>query len=309
LKSALIGFGGIAPKYLEVLNEFNCKVTGILTRNYNSGLEKAKKYGIKKAYKSINEIFDDDPDFFIILTSPENNGKILKELIPFKKPILVEKPVAFSSKRVNDIINLNRKFSSPIMVTMNRRFYSVFNKGLTYLKNHDKKINAIRVDAPERFSDINLPKFSPIVKKNWMFCNSIHCIDLIRFFGGDIKKLEIHSIPKKYCYSAIGHCEKDIEFTYISNWKSPGRWSVTLYADDVRISYNPLEEGKIISKNNIIDIKPSKEDLRFKPGFYFLFNYFQRQILDKKNRTKTTLDLIDHKKTIELIEKIYQIKK
>jgi len=308
LKTVLIGFGDIAPKYLEVLNQLNCKVTGILTRNYDTGLEKAKKYGIKKAYKSFTEINDDDPDFFIILTSPENNGKVLRKLIPFKKPILVEKPVAFSSKEICKIINFNRKFSTPIVVTMNRRFYSIFEKGLQYLQNHNKKINAIKIDAPEKFSDINLPKFNPIVKKNWMFCNSIHCVDLIRFFGGDVKKIKIHSIPKKYCYSAVGHCDKDIEFTYLSNWKSPGNWSVTLYADDIRINYTPLENGTIITKNKIIELKHSKEDLRFKPGFYFLLKHFQTQIFNKKNQTKYSSSLHDHKKTIKLIETIYQIK-
>ena len=190
----------------------------------------------------------DEFDFFTILVSPENNHEVLKQVIPFKKPILIEKPVTFSSKSLNNIIDFNKKYRCNIMVAMNRRFYSVFHKGLKYLEEKDKKIDSIVVEAPERFSDINLPKFSDIIRKNWMFSNSIHCIDLIRFFGGDIKKIETNSDPRKFTYSAIGHCSNDVEFTYISNWKSPGSWSITLYSDKTKITYSPLENGINIRK-------------------------------------------------------------
>ncbi|TLX80360.1 MAG: Gfo/Idh/MocA family oxidoreductase, partial [Thaumarchaeota archaeon] len=274
MKTVLIGFGDIAPKHLDVLKELNCNIAGIVTRRYHTGIIKAKEFGIDKVYRSIDEISDNECDFFTVLVTPENNHQILKQIIPFKKPILIEKPITFSSKELLVIIELNKKFRTPIMIAMNRRFYSVFHKGLDYLKSKKTKLDAVVIEAPERFSDINLPKFSQVVRKNWMFSNSIHCVDLIRFFGGDIEKIETNSFPTKHVYSAIGHCKKDVEFTYISNWKSPGRWSVNLYAKDIRIIFNPLEKGVILENHQQKELTPSSEDIRFKTGFYLQLKFF-----------------------------------
>ena len=193
------------------------------------------------------------------------------------------------------------------MVAMNRRFYSVFHKGLKYLQERDKKIDSIVVEGPERFSDINLPKFSEIVRENWMFANSIHCIDLIRFFGGDIRKIETNSEPRKFTYSAIGHCSNHVEFTYISNWKSPGSWSITLYSDKTKIIYNPLETGIILENNEKQSISPSEEDNKFKPGFYMQLSHFISNAMQGHKVTWPASDLADYCKTIELVEKIYNV--
>lgn len=309
MKSVLIGLGDIAPKYLEVLSKLQCNIDGIVVRNYDKAREKAKNFGIKKIYKSLDEIQDSDCDFFIIMVTPENNADVLKKIISFKKPILIEKPVTFSSNDLEKIVSLNKKFMTPVMIAMNRRFYSIFHKGLEYLKEKDRKIYSIKIEAPERFSDINMPKFSEIVKRYWMFSNPIHCIDLIRFFGGNIKKIDVNSNPEKFSYTAIGHCDKDVEFTYISNWKSPGGWSVTLYADDVRITYNPLEKGSIFENNEKKEIIPDKEDILFKPGFYFQLKYFIEHISSRKTIEWPASDIVDHVSTVKLVEEIYKVNK
>jgi len=308
LNTILIGLGDIAPKHIQVMENLDCKINGVLGRNYEKTITKASQFDIKNVYKSVEEITKDDCDFFTILTSPENNSEVLKKILPFKKAILVEKPVSFSSKDMDGIIELNKKYQAPVMVSMNRRFYSVFHKGLDYLKRLDKQINSIVIEAPERINDIQKSsKFSDLVKKNWMFCNSIHCVDLIRFFGGDVEKIETNSDPKRLLYSAIGHCKNNVEFTYISNWKSPGSWSITLYADDVRITFNPLEKGIILKNNVKEEIDPSQEDIKFKPGFYDQLQYFLKNVVTENNYPWPVANLEDHKKSIKLVEEIFQV--
>jgi len=309
MKTILIGLGDIVSKHLEVLNEFNCEVVGVLTRNYDRALVKAKQFGIETVFRSINEISKEDCDFFTILVSPENNGKVLSEIIPLKKPILIEKPVSFSLREIDDIMELNKNYNTPIMVAMNRRFYSVFHKGLDYLKENGKKINSIVVEAPERFTDINKPKFNETVRKNWMFCNSIHCIDLIRFFGGNVSSNLVNSDKNRFLFNAIGQTENDIKFTYISNWKSPGSWSVSLYADDIKIIYNPLEKGKILEKGKEKDILPSPEDTKYKPGFYDQLKHFLKYIVENNSTIWPGSDLLDHRNSIKLVEEIYRTTK
>jgi predicted dehydrogenase len=305
LKTALIGFGDISEKHISVLNELNCKIDGVLVQNPTAYVEKSKKFGIDKFYTSLDEIKNSDCDFIMIMASAENNCQLLKSVMSFKKPIFIEKPVGFSSQEIDQVIQINQKFQLPIMVGMNRRYYSIFHSAINYLKLNNKKINSIFVEAPERFSDINKAKFSDNVKKHWMFSNSIHCIDLIRFFSGDIKEITSYSDPSKFVFNAVGVSEQNIPFVYSSNWLSPGKWSITIYADDVRIVFNPLENGKIITKNHIQEIIPSEDDIKFKPGFYSQLKYFLENVIEKHQLVWPCSDLIDHKKSLETIEKIF----
>jgi predicted dehydrogenase len=307
MKTIIIGFGTIAPKYVEVLESLQCKIVGIIARDFEKAQNNARRFGIEKVFRNIDELSNIDCDFYTVIVSPENINPILNKIIPFGKPILLEKPAAFDSSKIDYSIELARKYETKVSIATNRRFYSIFHKALKYLKEHGKEIDSIFVEAPERFSDINLPIFSEETRKNWPYCNPIHCIDLIRFFGGDLKEIQINSNPEKYYFSGIGKTMKNINFTYVSNWKSPGSWSVILYADNIRITFNPLENGIILEDGKIIKIIPNEIDNKFKPGFYSMINNFMSNL--NKKSVWPMQDLEDHKKTLELIEKIYQIKK
>jgi len=305
LKTALIGFGDISEKHISVFHEFGCEIDGVLVQNSDVYVEKSKKFGISKFYKTLDEIENSDCDFISIMSSAENNCKLLKSVIPFKKPIFIEKPVGFSVQEIDEVIHLNQKFQLPIMVGMNRRFYSIFHTALDYLKLNNKKIDSIFVEAPERFSDINKSKFSDNIKKHWMFTNSIHCVDLIRFFSGNIKEITSYSNPSKFVFNAIGLSEKNIPFMYNSNWSSPGNWSITIYSDNTRIMFNPLENGKIITNDHTKEITPSKNDIKFKPGFYLQLKYFLDHVIKNHEFPWPCSNLEDHRKSLELIEKIF----
>ena len=305
MKTILIGFGDIAQKYLPVLNELNCEVIGVVTKNYESALLKSKKYSIPQAYKSIKDIPISECDFLMNLTSADMIEPIMQEIIPKKIPIFTEKPVGFGTDKIQKLIEQNYKINCPIMVGTNRRFYSIFHQAFDFLKEHDKEIESIKIDAPERFSDINQVKFNAKIKENWMFANSIHCIDLIRFFGGDVKEIESNSNISKYDFNANGICNNDIDFSYSSNWKKQSKWNISLFADDVKIIFEPLENGKIITKNQEIEINPSQEDIKFKPGFYGQISHFLENFVKKSEKKWPASNLEDHKKSIKLIEDIF----
>jgi len=69
--------------------------------------------------------------------------------------------------------------------------------------------------------------------------------------------------------------------------------------------FNPLENGKIITKDHIKEITPSKNDIKFKPGFYLQLKYFLDHVLKNHEFPWPCSDLEDHRKSLELIEKIY----
>ena len=103
MKTILIGFGDIAEKYLPVLNELNCEVIGVVTKNYESALLKSKKYSIPQAYKSIKDIPISECDFLMNLTSADMIEPIMQQIIPKKIPIFTEKPVGFGTDKIQKL--------------------------------------------------------------------------------------------------------------------------------------------------------------------------------------------------------------
>ena len=64
------------------------------------------------------------------------------------------------------------------------------------------------------------PKFNDRIRKNWMFANSIHSVDLIRFFGGDVKKMApLSKDQHSYTFKNI---RENIRF-YLENTLENGR--------------------------------------------------------------------------------------
>lgn len=308
MKTILIGFGDIAEKHLSVLQELKCEVLGVVGRNYEKTLEKSKKFKISNVFNDLENLPFEQCDFLMNLTSVDMIPSTLKKIISFKKPIFTEKPVGFGTDEIQELIEQNKNFNTPIMVGTNRRFYSIFHKAIRFLKENDRTVESIIIDAPERFSDINKEKFNEKIIKNWMFANSIHCVDLIRFFCGDVRNVQSDSVPKELNFKATGVCENGVNFSYSSNWKESGSWKIAINASDLEIVFEPIEKGRIIFKNKKFEIIPSEEDTKFKPGFHAQLSHFLDNFVLNHHNKWPASDLNDHKKSLKLVEDIFLTK-
>ena len=80
------------------------------------------------------------------------------------------------------------------MVGFNRRYYSIFHKGLDVIDKHGRLLG-VSIEGHERFWKIVNGGFPDTVKENWIYANSTHTIDLLRLLGGEIKS--IHTLSKR----------------------------------------------------------------------------------------------------------------
>ena len=155
----------------------------------------------------------------------------------------------------------------------------------------------------------NKKKFSKDVLNKWIFANSIHCIDLFRYFGGEIKKIYSYN-QKFYCknhfdsINSVLYFKNGILGTYRSNWFSPGKWSVKLYFKNFLIDSTPLENSKIIFQNGKVkNINKTLYDKKFKPGL-FLQNSKFIQSIKKKKIVEQLCEIEDAYKTMKICSKI-----
>jgi len=281
----IIGAGNIAEEHLKVIkNIANFEVVAITSRT----LHKAKK--LSKVYK-IKEVFSDyksminraNIDALLILVSAESIYTVTKKIIPYKIPFFVEKPPGITFKESNILNNLLKKYKVNNMVGFNRRYYSNFHEGMKIINKNGKLLSVV-IEGHERFWKLS-KKINNKNKKNWIYSNNSHMIDLIRFFGGEISS--INSFSQRYVNKTADQFVAAIQFkngcigSYIANWFSPSGWSVKLFGNGVLVEFKPLEKGIWIDKKfKKHKIKMHINDIKYKPGFYNQMVAFKKMLIN-----------------------------
>ena len=303
----IVGTSRIAEDHVKALlaiKEFN--LYGITSRTNLKSPYFKKKYNFNTIYKSYIEMAK-DPNIqaMVIVVSSDQSFKVIKDLIVYKKPFFTEKPAGINYEQSKKLYELYLKNKTPNIVGFNRRYYSVFEKGLRII-NKKGGIKAINIEGHERFWKIKNNKKTNILN-NWIYVNNIHVIDLIRFFGGDVKKFintsknffekfnDYHSVTIDYESNIIGN--------YTSYWNSPGGWSVKLFGDGITVVFDPLEKGYWMGKNLKKHlILPNKKDINHKAGFFKQMQVFKDLINLKK--IKNISDLESSYKSMFLAKKL-----
>ena len=282
----IIGAGYIAEKHLEVINKIkNLEVVAITSRTNTKAKKLAKKFSINIVSKDLDDLIKKNYiDAVLILVPPEEMFSTISRVIKYKIPFFTEKPPSLNFLELKKLCQKVKKNNITNMVGYNRRYYSTFNKGLEIINNKGKLLGFL-IEGHERFWIIPINNFSSEIKENWIFANSRHTIDLLRFFGGEIKTS--FSLSKSINEINGDQFTASIEFksgtlgTYISNWLSPGGWSVKLYGEGVSVIFSPLEKGTWTNSDfQTFDILPDEIDINYKPGFFAQANSFINLILN-----------------------------
>ncbi len=274
LRLGIVGAGNIAREHLKVIQALeNVSVSGITSRTASKARELANAYAINHVYESLDELVEKcSMDAILVLVSADQIYGVAQGLIPKQVPLFIEKPPGLNPAQTKTLAKLADKHNTKNMVGYNRRYYSVFHKGLAIINEHGGLLG-IAVEGHERFWKIVDRGLPETIRDNWIYANSTHTIDLLRLFGGNIKK--IHALKNKLKekngdqFAAVMEFESGSLGSYISHWFSPGGWTVKLYGDGVTVEYMPLEKGTRIDMDFVkYDILPDEVDTKYKPGFY-----------------------------------------
>ena len=246
-------------------------------------------------------------DGIMVLVSANQIYNVVCNLIMLKIPLFIEKPPGLNLKQSQKLANLSLKYDLKNMVGFNRRYYSHFHKGIKIIEDSGGLLG-ISVTGHERFWNIATNTFDEKIKQNWIFANSTHTIDLLRFFGGKIIKQ--HSFSNSIEHKNNDQFVTSIKFksgalgTYTSHWYSPGGWSVILYGYGKTVTFKPLEEGYWNDRDmNTFSIEPDSVDLKYKQGFHGQLRGFINLINNGK-LDWPGVDLNEAFKTMSLAKKI-----
>ena len=299
----MIGAGYMAEEYLKVFSSKKITLEAIYSRTASKSIILKKKYKIKKIYKSLHDLKNDNKiNALIIAVNSESTKHIIDNLDIYNYRVLCEKPVGINFEETKKIISkIKNKY---FYVALNRRFYSSNLKAFNLVvKNNSKRLISIRDQELQNSK-------SKLYNKNLMYWNSVHLIDYINIYARGkllkvqrLKRFEDNKFSENL--TRLFFSSKD-EVLYHCNWNSPGPWSINIIQKNQSIEMKPLENlvyekltrGKRIRFFHDI----SKIDLKFKPGLFYQVSEFLKMLHDKKHKL---VNLNDYFNTVKLIKKLY----
>lgn len=296
----LIGTGPMAIDYAKVLLAQGKKFK-VIGRGSQSSLVFEKNSGIKPIIGGIDLFLKNNTlksnTSCIIATGTEVLMPILKQIIlAGANKVLIEKPAAISIEELLENEAFLKPFSNKIYIAYNRRFYASVIEAKKLIEE-DGGLKSMQFEFTEWAHKIELLEKAPGVKENWFFANSTHVVDLAFYLAG--KPIDWYAYSKsgeinwheKTNFAGAGITEKDVLFSYLSNWESAGRWGIELLTNKRRIYLKPLEgiaiqlKGSIQIEHHVFD---DSLDIKYKPGLYLQVSSY----LNKSN--ENACGLIDH---------------
>ena len=310
IRIGLIGAGWAAQKHLEVIQAMDgMEAVAVTSRTRARAEQLAGQFHIRECFDDVATLVQKaKPDALMVLVNEDQIFPVAAQAIPYGLPLFIEKPAGLTPQENLELVRLAEQYSVRTMVGFNRRFYSVFHKGLEIIRQHGPLLGVF-VEGHERMWRVREGKrFSAKIMEQWVYANSTHLIDLFRFFGGEPK--DIRAIAQSRFgetlgdqFAAIMELESGAIGQYQAHWYSPGGWRVVLFGDRVTVEFKPLEQGRWTDKEfKTRDIQPEKEDTQFKAGFYNQMVAFRDLVRDKKSVWPLS-DLQDSYKTMLLAQK------
>ncbi|MCM3874281.1 MAG: Gfo/Idh/MocA family oxidoreductase [Pyrinomonadaceae bacterium] len=311
LRVAVVGAGKMARFHLQTLNAMlGLRLVGICSPTSEKRNDLRDEFGIENAFGNAAEMFQEtNPDAVFIAVSHAVTFQVSSLVLELGLPCLIEKPAAYSSGQIAELVKLANKSGCLNMVGLNRRFYSTVNQALLAVMQQGP-IRGILVEAHEAILEYRSRRqFDESLYGNWMIANSVHAIDLLRMIGGEV--VNIQTSKREINESRGDHFTGAIEFadgalgTFVAHWNAGSGHGMKIYGEGIVAELYPLEEGFLrYASGRVIKLHPDWTDRKFKAGLYAQDTAFLQSVCDGTRSPFPASDLKDNFKTMCLIEQI-----
>lgn len=275
LKVGVVGAGRIAARHLEVLQSLpGVTLAGICSRTRAKAETLAREHGIATVTDDMDALIAETrPDALLLLVSVAEMHRTVLQALEYGLPLFIEKPAGLDPRQTGELAEHAHAKGVPSMVGYNRRFYSVFRQGMDRLRQSGRLLG-LAVEGHERIQLVRATGIHPDeVLRAWLYANGTHTVDLLRFFGGEVR--QVRSFARRVQEPLVDSMAAALEFEdgtlgqYGAHWLSAAGWRVSLYGEGIAVEFAPLEAGRWIDASGAQGtFEANPEDRRFKPGFH-----------------------------------------
>jgi len=185
----VVGCGWNSDKHLRVYsNAEGVNVVAICDIDLAKAKEKARHYGVKQVFTEFDSMLNLDLDLVDIVTPTITHSELSVRALESGHNVLVEKPMATSSRECLRMIDAARKSGRTLCVVHNKRFFDSIIQTKATLERENLKVSRLRVTQ----------FFHPPHKASWIMTEEsggilwdalVHHTYLTLFFFGKIESV------------------------------------------------------------------------------------------------------------------------
>ena len=313
VRVGFVGSGTYARHHMKALSSMpGVELFAILTTGGPRVSEVAPLYGIRRIFSDPQEFLSqNEVDCYVVVVPGHRIKDVAKRCLNTGKPVLLEKPAGLSSQETMELVDAAESSGTFGMVGMNRRFYSVVEHGLAALATCGPIRGAV-LEIPEAISkERRSGRLAEVEYDHWMFRNSVHGIDLLRFVMGD--PVRVHSLarPNTEFNNASASFACVVEHglgrvsTILGAWDTPPGFRLKVIAERGSVEFEPLERGWFTNEKGFrAPIKVDPTDLAFRMGVFFQDLRFIEGVKEGRKPSFPACLLPDAYKTNLFVEQI-----
>lgn len=192
-KIAIAGVGLIGRRHVEVVRAATDQVElSAIVDPSSEGHEYAKSIGISW-YPTLKDMFNVfRPDGVIVATPNQVHVENGLECVAASCPVLVEKPIAISSAKAQELVDAAKANNVPLLVGHHRRHNPLIQKARALIdEGRIGRVTAVHSTCwflkPE---DYYAPEWRRKMGAGPVMVNAIHDIDLLRYLCGEIESVK-----------------------------------------------------------------------------------------------------------------------
>jgi len=254
IRWGILGCGGIVDRRTApaINRARNAELVSVRSRDIEKAKKYAEKHGAKKYFSHLDEFLGDgETDAVYLATPPSVHAELVRRIAHSKKHILCEKPMAMTLAECREMVDECRKEGVKLMIANNMRFNPVHLKIKEII---EKRLlgNLVLARAQGSF-------YYPPDPKAWrlqtesvgggpLVDTGIHCVDLLRWFCGEVTEVSAVTDNVIFDYS--------VEDTAIVTMKfANGGFGIVESCYSTRYVENALEvygsKGTLLAKRSI----------------------------------------------------------
>ena len=329
INSALVGCGRISKRHSELLGNnqiFGASLVAVCDKVIDKAMLIAKKYDIP-AYYNMHEMMKiEKVDVVVVLTDSGLHAKHTIELAPYGAHVVVEKPMALTLNDADQMIEACDKHGVKLFVIKQKRFnvpVVVLRKALEQGRFGKLIMGTVRV----RWCRTQAYYDQDPWRGTWAYDGGVltnqasHHVDLLEWMMGDVESVFAKSkqalanieaedtaiVILKFCNGALGIIEAT---TAIRPKDLEGSISVLGEKGSVEIGGFAVNEMKTWNFSETIDGDDEViEKYSVNPPNVYGFGhqaYYEHIIDCLKNKTPQLVDGLQGRKSLELINAIYE---
>jgi len=240
---AIIGTGGIAQKaYFPLLATMpGINLVAVHSRTIENARKSAQRWHIPLATNDIKEILSKKPQAAIVVSTTESHFGICKQLLENGIDVYCEKPLTESSTEAFTLDAIAKENQRILCVGYNRRHALLYRQAKQMMSGHKIELAVIQ---KHRTQASNPSLFQQYLD------DTIHQIDLMRFFCGDVTAIRTeYTMEKGVLISAVSTVQLPsggLGIITICNRSGAWQENAALHAERISVQIDAFQQLRVL---------------------------------------------------------------